>query len=68
MIIHVHYKNHKAYQIVSSEVMIQENDVWVPAILYKPMEDLQKSFVRSKTEFNEKFMEVTVPVLPTQRR
>lgn len=68
MVIYVHYKNHKPYQKCSQGTMIQINDEWVPAVLYYSMEEPDKYFVRSLEEFEEKFMEVNVPVPSSYRR
>lgn len=63
MIIHVHYKNHKAYQVIRDEdFMIQVDDEWVPAVLYVSMDEPNKYFARTKAEFDEKFTRVAVPV------
>ncbi|AHK11884.1 hypothetical protein CHOED_024 [Vibrio phage CHOED] len=67
MIIHVHYHNHKAYCKCNQEVMIQENGIWVPAVLYYSQEEPNKYFVRSQDEFGEKFIEVDVPLAPQHR-
>lgn len=59
--IYVHYKNHKAYQKVPGEYMIQENDVWVPAVLYQALDEPKLRFMRTVTEFNQKFIETEIP-------
>lgn len=50
---YIHYKNNESY-IVKGFCKIQENDIWVEAIIYKPS-DCEELFVRSKNEFKEKF-------------
>ena len=52
-IIYTHYKNDKDYFIVDY-CAIQENDIWITAILYKEV-DGNVLFVRSEKEFDEKF-------------
>lgn len=48
-----HYKNQESY-IIKDFCKIQENDVWVNAIIYTPKNE-DKLFVRSEKEFIEKF-------------
>ena len=48
-----HYKNKKEY-IPLNFCKIQENDIWVDAVIYKPIDD-EKLFVRAYKEFQEKF-------------
>ncbi|NQY20516.1 MAG: DUF1653 domain-containing protein [Campylobacteraceae bacterium] len=48
-----HYKNKESY-IIKDFCKIQENDVWVNAIIYTPKNE-DKLFVRSEKEFIEKF-------------
>lgn len=50
---YVHYKNNESY-ITIDFCKIQENDSWVEAIIYKPI-DCEELFVRSSKEFEEKF-------------
>lgn len=49
---YIHYKNGQKY-IPVDRCKIQENDVWVEAIVYKT--DTNELFVRSKQEFLDKF-------------
>lgn len=51
--IYTHYKNGKDYYIIDY-CSIQENDVWVTAILYKEVGG-NIFFVRSEKEWDEKF-------------
>ena len=51
-----HYKNKKNY-ITLNFCKIQENNIWVEAIIYKP-EDCDELFVRSYQEFKEKFIKI----------
>lgn len=51
---YVHYKNALTY-IPVDFCKIQENDVWVQAVIYKTT--TQELFVRSLKEFQEKFTE-----------
>ena len=49
---YVHYKNALTY-IPINNCKIQENDIWVEAILYKT--DTNELFVRNTKEFEKKF-------------
>lgn len=49
---YIHYKNGLTYIPINS-CKIQENDIWVEAIIYKTLS--QELFVRSKKEFDSKF-------------
>jgi len=49
---YIHYKNKLTY-IPINKCKIQENDIWVDAILYKT--STEELFVRSEKEFLEKF-------------
>lgn len=51
-----HYKNKKLYKILDT-CLIQENDKWVEAIIYKDV-IFEKKFCRSKKEFDLKFERV----------
>jgi len=51
---YTHYKNNQTY-ITLDFCKIQENDLWVKAVIYKP-EDEDGLFVRSYSEFEEKFI------------
>ena len=51
--IYTHYKNNKDY-IIIEYCSIQENDVWVTAILYKEV-DGNVLFVRSEEDFERSF-------------
>ncbi len=50
---YLHYKNKQSY-IVKDFCKIQENDIWVDAVIYKP-DDCDELFVRSLFEFEQKF-------------
>ncbi|MBP7742379.1 MAG: DUF1653 domain-containing protein [Aliarcobacter sp.] len=50
---YTHYKNKEFYTTINF-CKIQENDLWVKAIIYKP-NDCEELFVRSYQEFQEKF-------------
>jgi hypothetical protein len=50
---YTHYKNGLTY-IPINICKIQENDLWIEAIIYKT--DTNELFVRSKKEFLEKFL------------
>ena len=50
---YIHYKNKESY-IVKNFCKIQENDIWVDAVIYKP-DNCDELFVRSLKEFKEKF-------------
>lgn len=49
-----HYKNKETY-IVKGFCKIQENDIWVKAVLYKP-NNCNEFFVRTIKEFEKKFI------------
>ena len=51
--IYKHYKNNHSYEVIDF-CKIQENDLWVKAVIYKPT-DCDELFVRSLNEFQEKF-------------
>lgn len=53
MKLYKHYKNGKLYEIVD-RCMIQENNEWVEAVIYKSYNG-HRLFVRSSTEFFKKF-------------
>jgi len=50
---YTHYKNNQTYLTINF-CKIQENDIWVKAVIYKA-NDCEELFVRSYTEFKEKF-------------
>ena len=50
---YTHYKNKQSY-IPLNFCKIQENDIWVKAIIYRPSNS-EELFVRSYKEFEEKF-------------
>lgn len=51
--VYIHYKNRESY-MVKDFCKIQENDIWIKAVIYKPV-DCDEFFVRSLKEFEEKF-------------
>ena len=51
--IYTHYKNKEDY-LVKDFCKIQENDTWVKAVLYSPINE-SLLFVRNLKEFKEKF-------------
>lgn len=54
---YTHYKNQQQYLTINF-CKIQENDIWVEAIIYKPLNHADKCedlFVRTIKEFEEKF-------------
>lgn len=53
MKIYRHYKNGKYYEIVDY-CMIQENDEWIEAVIYRRY-TYDKKFCRSVEEFENKF-------------
>lgn len=59
--VYVHYKNHKAYEKVPGEHLIQIDDEWVPAVVYQVVDEPKLRFVRSLEEFSEKFIETEIP-------
>lgn len=65
--IFVHYKNHKAYEKVPGSYMLQEGDQWVPAVLYQQLDKPNLRFMRIQEEFNEKFIEASIPYNRTRR-
>ncbi|WP_121627603.1 DUF1653 domain-containing protein [Poseidonibacter antarcticus] len=52
--IYTHYKNKQSYIIINF-CKIQENDIWVKAVIYKP-DNCEELFVREYKEFEEKFI------------
>jgi hypothetical protein len=54
---YTHYKNKQNYLTIDF-CKIQENDIWVKAVIYKP-ENEEGLFVREDNEFKEKFIETT---------
>jgi hypothetical protein len=50
---YIHYKNKQEYTTINF-CKIQENDIWVKAVIYKPNDD-EELFVRTYKEFEEKF-------------
>ncbi|MFW2568081.1 hypothetical protein [Aliarcobacter butzleri] len=54
---YIHYKNKKTY-IPLDFCKIQENAIWVKAVIYKP-QDNEELFVRTYQEFQEKFIKQT---------
>ena len=54
---YIHYKNHKFYTTLNF-CKIQENKIWVNAVIYKPG-DCEELFVRTYKEFEEKFKKIT---------
>ena len=50
---YTHYKNKESYTTLYF-CKIQENDIWVNAIVYKP-NNCEELFVRAYKEFEEKF-------------
>lgn len=55
---YTHYSKGGKYAILSERTFIQDDGVWIPAILYTSLADTTKSFVRSREEFFEKFSEI----------
>jgi hypothetical protein len=53
---YTHYKNKESYTIINF-CKIQENNLWVDAVIYKP-NDCEELFVRSCKEFEDKFSKV----------
>jgi hypothetical protein len=51
---YTHYKNKESY-ITIDFCKIQENDIWVKAVIYRPA-DCEELFVREYKEFEEKFI------------
>ncbi|RZV19529.1 DUF1653 domain-containing protein [Aliarcobacter butzleri] len=51
---YIHYKNKKTY-IPLYFCKIQENDIWVKAVIYKP-QDNEELFVRTYQEFQENLL------------
>ncbi len=51
---YTHYRNKESY-ITIDFCKIQENDIWVKAVIYKPI-DCEELFVRAYKEFEEKFI------------
>jgi len=55
--VYTHYKNKQDY-LIKDYCKIQENDTWVDAVLYSPVNETML-FVRSLKEFQEKFTKKT---------
>ena len=53
---YTHYKNKESYTTINF-CKIQENNLWVDAVIYKP-NDWEELFVRSCKEFKDKFSKV----------
>jgi hypothetical protein len=53
---YIHYKNKESYTTINF-CKIQENNIWVKAIIYKP-NDCEELFVRSCKEFEDKFSKI----------
>ena len=51
---YTHYKNKQTYKTINF-CKIQENDIWVKAVIYKP-DDCEELFVREYKEFEKKFI------------
>lgn len=52
--IFTHYKNKQQYKITDS-CKIQEDGIWVDAVIYHAISNPKLLFVRKLDEFNEKF-------------
>lgn len=52
--IFTHYKNKKQYKITDS-CKIQEDGIWVDAVIYHAISNPKLLFVRTEKEFEEKF-------------
>jgi hypothetical protein len=52
---YTHYKNNKLY-IPINFCKIQEDNIWIDAVIYKPI-DSEELFVRSSKEFISKFIQ-----------
>ncbi len=50
---YIHYKNKKSYTPLNF-CKVQENDIWIEAIIYKP-NDCAELFIRTCKEFELKF-------------
>ena len=58
--IYFHYKNKKSY-IVLDFGKIQEDDKWAKAVIYKEHDkDKKEKYIRTFSEFSEKFLERNV--------
>ncbi|MDD3055798.1 MAG: hypothetical protein PHE16_07920 [Aliarcobacter sp.] len=55
---YIHYKNNKSY-IPINFCKVQENDIWIEAIIYKP-NDCEELFIRTCKEFELKFIKEEV--------
>lgn len=58
----VHKKSGGTYEAVSMNGLMQVDQVWVEAVIYNGVSTpSRKTFVRSKEDFLEKFVEVKQP-------
>jgi len=53
-----HYNKGGEYVIIDEQVSMQVEGEWIPAILYRTVNDPMQSFVRERQEFFIKFKEV----------
>lgn len=53
-----HKKNNKVYIVINYDVKIQENNVWIDAVLYHRQFEEKQLFCRSVKEFEESFVKI----------
>lgn len=54
---YIHYKTNFIYEI-KSFINIQEFNSWIPAVIYSSVDIPDVTYVRTVSEFSEKFTEV----------
>ena len=53
-----HKKNGKIYIVLQYDVKIQENDVWIDAVLYHRQYEQNQLFCRSIEDFKNSFIKI----------
>ena len=53
-----HKKNNRIYIVINYDVKIQENDIWIDAVLYHRQFEEMQLFCRSLKEFKESFIKI----------
>lgn len=56
---HIHKKSGRAYNVVTSDALVQIEGVWKPAVIYKAVYGTSlPTFIREESDFNVKFVEI----------
>ncbi len=53
-----HKKNNRIYIVLQYDVKIQQNDVWIDAVLYHRQFEQNQLFCRSIEEFKNSFIKI----------